>query len=226
MADAPIKKVFIVTGANRGLGEAFVNELLQEPSNFIISISRRQTGDQALYDNSRYHFLEADLADSNIDSKLRVLKSLIDKQAIYFINNASIIEPITKIENLKDEDIERTLVVNISATTIMVKYIINHFKNNSLSFVNISSGAAHRAISNWSLYCSSKAFMDMFFKVAQAEYPEYHFYSIDPGVMDTGMQKSIRKSDFPDVSNFLDLEKDGKLKSAATVASEILKIIS
>ncbi|MFX0556536.1 SDR family NAD(P)-dependent oxidoreductase [Maribacter sp. CXY002] len=225
MANSTTKKVFIITGANRGLGQAFVEELIKEPSNYIISISRSRTKDQALYDSSRFHLLEIDLSEENLDSKLSVLKNLIDRQEVYFINNASIILPIVKIENLTYEDIERTLAVNITAATLIVKFIIRHFKTNAHSFVNISSGAAHRAISNWSLYCSSKAFMDIFFKAAQVEYPNYRFYSIDPGVIDTAMQESIRDSDFPEVTNFQNLKKDGKLKSAATAASEILKTI-
>lgn len=225
MANVITNKVFIITGANRGLGEALVSELIKEPSNLIISISRSQTNNQATYEGSRFHFLETNLSEPSIHKKLNVLTQLIDRQAIYFLNNASIIEPITKIENVKDQDIEHTLAVNIVAASSLVKFILKHFKNNSITCINISSGAAHSAIRNWSLYCSSKAFMDMFFKVAQTEYPEYRFHSIDPGVMDTGMQKSIRESDFPDIANFQALKKDGKLKSARTAALEILKSI-
>ena len=39
------------------------------------------------------------------------------------------------------------------------------------------------------------------------------------------MQKSIRKSDFPDVSNFKELQEKGNLKSPIDVAKEILNAI-
>ncbi len=96
------------------------------------------------------------------------------------------------------------------------------FNANALTFVNISSGAANRAISNWSLYCSSKAFIEMFFNVAEKEYERHRFFNIDPGVMDTNMQKSIRDSDFPDLSDFQKLEKEGKLRATKDVALEKL----
>ena len=65
----------------------------------------------------------------------------------------------------------------------------------------------------------------MFYEVAKSEYEEHRFFNIDPGVIDTNMQKSIRNSDFPDVSNFKDLQEEGKLKSPNHVASEILNTV-
>jgi benzil reductase ((S)-benzoin forming) len=66
----------------------------------------------------------------------------------------------------------------------------------------------------------------MFFKVAESEYQQHLFFNIDPGVMDTNMQKSLRESDFPDVENFKNLQKDGKLKLPKDVALEIVKTIN
>ncbi len=103
--------------------------------------------------------------------------------------------------------------------------MLKNCHEHKMSFVNISSGAANRAISNWSLYCSSKAFIQMFFNVAESEYKQHRFFNIDPGVMDTNMQKSLRESYFPDVQLFKNLKKEGKLKLPLTVAQEILKMI-
>jgi benzil reductase ((S)-benzoin forming) len=116
--------------------------------------------------------------------------------------------------------------VNVKATVQITKYILRNFKENKLSFVNISSGAANRAINNWSLYCSTKAFVKMFFNVAEKEYEQHSFFNIDPGLIDTGMQKNIRDSDSPDVSDFQRLKKEGKLQSARDVAKEIIHTIS
>jgi benzil reductase ((S)-benzoin forming) len=148
---------------------------------------------------------------------------LIGNEAICFINNASIIEPIVKVEDLDESAIDRTISVNVKSTMVITKYLLKNYNENPLTFVNISSGAANRAISNWSLYCASKACIQMFFHVAESEYKQHRFFSIDPGVMDTNMQNSLRNSDFPDVENFKDLQKDGQLKSPIDVAKDILK---
>ncbi len=220
-----MQRVFIITGANRGLGKAFVDILINNKDNFVISISRTQTEEQKKYSASNYYFLKLDLSENSIDEKISALKDLISDESIYFINNASIIEPITQIEYLNELDIDRTISVNIKSAVLITKYLLGHFKKHKLSFVNISSGAANRAISNWSLYCSSKAFIEMFFSVAKSEYKQHSFFNIDPGVMDTNMQNSIRNSNFPDVENFQNLKKDGKLKLPNDVALEILNTV-
>jgi benzil reductase ((S)-benzoin forming) len=66
----------------------------------------------------------------------------------------------------------------------------------------------------------------MFFNTAETEYPEHRFFNVNPGVMDTGMQQSLRVSDFPDVQNFRDLEKDGQLKAPIDVAEDLLKTLN
>lgn len=219
------RKVYIVTGANRGLGKAFVDVIMQKKDSFVISVSRSMSEEQRSYLPEHFYFLKIDLSTNDITEKITVLKNMIDKEEICFINNASIIEPIIKVEDISEEAIDKTLAVNIKSTILITKYLLHHFNDNQLSFVNISSGAAKRAISHWSLYCSSKAFMEMFFNVAESEYEQHTFFNINPGVMDTGMQKRIRETDFPDVSNFKDLQEEGKLKSPLDVAEEILNTV-
>ena len=65
----------------------------------------------------------------------------------------------------------------------------------------------------------------MFFNVAESEYKQHRFFNINPGVMDTNMQKSLRASNFPDVENFKDLQKEGQLKAPIDVAKDILETI-
>lgn len=220
-----MKKTFVITGANRGLGEAFVDALMKEEDCFVISISRSRSEAQKEYPVKRFFFLQIDLSENSIGDKIKVLKDVIGNEAIYFINNASIIEPIAKISEIQEAAIDKTISVNIKATIMLTQYFLKNFNTNTLTFVNISSGAANSAIPNWSLYCLSKASIQMFFKVAETEYQQHRFFNIDPGVMDTGMQKSIRESDFPDVDNFKELEKEGQLKAPIMVAKDILKTI-
>ena len=220
-----MKKVFIITGANRGLGEGFVDVLIKDNNNFVISMSRSLSEAQKTYTSDSFYFLKADLSDNAIDKKISFINTLINNEDVCFINNAVVIEPIDKIENLRDQDIERTISVNIKATIQLTKYLLRNFNENKLTFINISSGAANRAISNWSLYCSSKAFIKMFYEVAEIEYRQHRFFNIDPGVMDTNMQKSIKNSDFPDVSSFKGLQEQGKLKAPKQVALEILNAV-
>ena len=221
-----MKKTVIITGANRGLGEAFVDRLIKDNDCFIISISRSLSDKQKEYSLERFYFLEMDLSKDDVGEKIKTIKGLIKNEPIYFINNASIIEPIVKIEDLDEAAIDATISVNVKSTMVITTFLLRNFKQNLLTFVNISSGAANRAISNWSLYCASKACIQMFFNVAESEYKQHRFFNIDPGVMDTGMQKSLRNSDFPDVESFKGLQKENQLKQPSDVAHEILATIN
>ncbi len=219
-------KTVVITGANRGLGKAFVDVLIKDEDCFVISMSRSLSEEQKAYSSKRFCFLEMDLSKDSVGEKITALIDVIGNEAVYFVNNASIIGPIVKIEDLDEAAIDKTMSVNIKSTVLITKYLLKNFNTNPLTFVNVSSGAANRAISNWSLYCSSKAFIKMFFNIAESEYKQHRFFNIDPGVMDTGMQKSLRASDFPDVESFKDLQKEGQLKSPIDVAEDILNTIN
>lgn len=130
-----------------------------------------------------------------------------------------------RVEKLNEDLIEKNISVNIKSPLLITSFLLLNFKNNKLVFVNISSGASVKPIANWSLYCSSKAFMKVFFKVTEKENNFHKFYNIDPGVINTRMQKIIRKSNFPDVKKFKNLHVSGNLKSADDVALEIYNII-
>jgi len=220
-----MKKTIVITGANRGLGKALVDVLIKDENCLVISISRSLSKDQQSHSSNNFQFIKVDLAENNVSKKITALKDKIGDESICFINNASIIQPIVKIEDLDEAAMDKTLSINMKSTMVIVNYLLKNFNNNPLTFVNISSGAANRAISNWSLYCSSKAFIQMFFNVAESEYEQHRFLNIDPGVMDTGMQKELRASNFPDVENFKELQKEGQLKAPLAVAQDILKII-
>ena len=221
-----MKKVYIITGTNRGLGKAIVDLLIENGNNFIISISRSLSKEQLNYSKDHFYFLKVDLSNNSISERIKEINKLIAGNDICFINNASIVDPISKIEDLDENAFDKIIKVNVRSAVLITKYILRNFNENKLSFVNISSGAASRAINNWSLYCGTKAFVKMFFEVAEKEYKQHSFFNINPGVIDTDMQKNIRESDFPDVSDFQKLEKEGKLQSAKDVAKEILNTVS
>ena len=68
----------------------------------------------------------------------------------------------------------------------------------------------------------------MFFDVLAAESAgasQVRITQIDPGALDTGMQKAIRsaeRSDMPARDDFIRLKKEGKLRDPEDVASEIV----
>jgi benzil reductase ((S)-benzoin forming) len=127
------------------------------------------------------------------------------------------------------------LMVNVVAPMILAGLFANatrHLAKQRL-VVNISSGAAKRAIAGWSAYCAAKAALEMATRVAALEAssndPTLSICSLAPGVVDTAMQGLIRgttENEFPDVARFRAMKTDGVLRDAHDVAKEIVTLIA
>ena len=70
-----------------------------------------------------------------------------------------------------------------------------------MHIANISSGAARKAMPNWAAYCSSKAAAEIYLDCLAIEESHVTVEHIDPGTLNTDMQKKIRD---------LEIELDGK----------------
>lgn len=221
--------VFIITGANRGLGKALSDALLNKKNSIIVSISRNITSDQLDQSHkNRFYYINQDLSKDIDYAKLKTLNEIISiSNNVFYINNASTIKPIEIISKLDDNEIEEALKVNVSSPIILIKYLLANFSENRISFINITSGAANKSISHWSMYSASKAFINRFFEILKEENinNKYNFISIDPGIIDTEMQLAIRSSEFPMQHIFKEAKDQNKLLSPAEVAERILNIL-
>ena len=102
---------------------------------------------------------------------------------------------------------------------ILLRNIYANMSNKSdFTLVNISSGAANRAIPSWAAYCASKAALNMltetFYLEEKEKGVEIKVYAVAPGVIDTGMQEQIRSASpeqFSAVDNFKQMKKEGVL---------------
>ncbi|WP_332650949.1 SDR family NAD(P)-dependent oxidoreductase [Lysinibacillus sp. 54212] len=228
-------KLFMITGVSSGLGEQIANKLIQRKEK-IVAIGRKFTKSQldvSQISPELIHLLNCDLANDND------LNSLLDKftgdyfndvNEIVFINNAGVIGPIKKVGQYDDADsIKNNINVNYFAPLILINQLVRIAPiTKKIKIINISSGAATKAVEGWSLYCSSKAAIMMFLSVLEKERDNIEILNIDPGVMDTKMQQSIRNSnfnEFPLIDQFQKYKDDDQLKDAVTVADEIVKRI-
>jgi benzil reductase ((S)-benzoin forming) len=233
-----LKHIFIMTGASRGLGRALA-EKLAGPDSVLFLISR---GDMkpALKEfknrGCQAHAFRFDLAKANQLEALvtKIFKTIDMKSArsITLINNAGMITPVGLAGNVDMGEAIKNLEVNAVAPIVLSHgfiRMIRRFKGRKL-IVNISTGAARRPIEGWSLYCSAKAALEMFTQCAakEQELAGVRVVSVDPGALDTDMQREIRrqsKKDFPLVGKFIEWHQTGILKSPQTAAEEIINTI-
>lgn len=231
----------IITGASRGLGEAISQGLLKS-GNHLILISRkinRELTDMGEKENVPVDYLEYDLSDtSHLDSLMGQIFDKIDAKAaesIHLINNAAVLNPMRPIEKCEPDEILTHLNVNLLSPVILTSLFIKYTKTFKVEkrIVNISSGAGKKPYSGWSLYCSSKAGIDLFTRCVGVEqdtqdYP-VKIISFAPGIVDTNMQKQIRSSDeddFPLVEKFIKYKEEEKLLTPDFVAKRVIALLS
>jgi benzil reductase ((S)-benzoin forming) len=225
-----MKKIIIITGANRGLGKALVDVALKDQNALIISLSRSLHEEHKGISSAKLIFIKTDLSEPFSDSIFGIIyKKVISETALYFFNNASIILPIDKTGSFKELEIETSIKVNVQYPVNLINFLLSQFPKNKTVLVNISSGAGNNPIPYWSLYGAAKAYMKLFFRVLEEENKEnsnISLYSIDPGVLDTGMQENIRDSTFPNQYYFKSLKEDNKLIKSEVAALRIFNEIN
>ena len=209
--------MYIVTGVSRGLGATVVEKLLTE-GHTVLGIGRSHS-----FDHPLFSFVKCDL--SNTES-IGSLELSIPKGPVTLINNAGIIGRVERLSHQNQLDLEEVLKVNTIAPILLLNKIYNQVSDkNEFSLVNISSGAANRAIASWAAYCASKVALNMLSETFFLEERELGFspkvYAVAPGVIDTEMQAQIRSTDiemFSAVDKFKELKEEGALFSPEEAA--------
>jgi len=210
--------LYIVTGTRRGLGEALAKRIAADKRNELVGLSRP----------------EVDLADpAGIARAFEAIARRIGGTAYekaVLINNAGVIEPVAPLDRADPGEIERNLAVNLVAPMVLMRLFLGATEHVKLRrVINISSGAGRRPIFGWSAYCAAKAGLDMATRVvaleAQVRGLAIEAVSLAPGVIDTGMQGTVRSvsaEDFVDVERFRQMKAEGALRPADDVAADIL----
>lgn len=229
--------IAILTGASRGLGASLARGLLA-PGTQLVTLARRTDDELAALASEKGVKLEqiaVDLADTAAAAQTaeRIFASLPRDAGRYLlINNAGTVHPVANSAALNDPAaIGAAFALNVTSVMLLTSRFLASTQGLTAKrqIVNISSGAGRNPNAGWAVYCSTKAALDMYTRVVNAEHREHGVQAISlaPGVVDTGMQETIRSSSvesFPALARFQDLKASGKLSSPDDVARRILAL--
>jgi len=163
-------KVVIITGSGRGIGAATAKLFAQ--NNFAVCINYKNDEQSALQvasgitdQGGRCIVVQADISNENevcklfneVDQKFGAVTALV--------NNAAILKPQMRLENMTAERINTILTTNVTSTFICCREAIKRMSiNNGGSggaIVNVSSGAAKSGSPNEYIdYAASKGAVD------------------------------------------------------------------
>jgi benzil reductase ((S)-benzoin forming) len=216
----------IVTGHSRGIGAAFVDDLVRRGV-AVMGISRSPGASRV-----EEHLL--DLADTAAITRWvrsgALAKFVADAESLYLINNAGLLQPIGPLQAQDIEIIGQAVTVNVAAAFMLAAAFVQASPDvPDRRILHVSSVAAQREIAGWSIYGATKAAMDHHARnVALDQTPNLRISSVYPGVVDTGMQAEIRATAadvFPDRAWYDDQHKRGKLQNPRDVAARLVTFL-
>lgn len=228
-----MSKTMIVSGASRGIGAAIAREAADRKINLVLNArsadALRSLAKDLDASNRRIVTVAGDVSDNAIC--LAIVKAAVDRfgGVDALVNNAGILEPVGPLDAADADEWVRNLMVNVAGPVLLTKCALSSLRERRGCVINISSGAAVKAVRGWSAYCTSKAALNHFTRMLSAEYPEITSVAVSPGMTATDMQVMIRERGqgrMPEDEHrrFVDAYEHGELRSPETVARAIVAI--
>jgi NAD(P)-dependent dehydrogenase (short-subunit alcohol dehydrogenase family) len=198
------QKVVAITGASRGIGAAAARvfagagwrvALLARTEAEITAIAAT-LGDDAMA-------LRCDVADWT--SVQKALQTVVARwgRLDALINNAGVIEPISRLEDADPALWGQAIDINLKGIMHGMRAAIPVLKQQGGgTIITVSSGAAHNPLEGWSAYCAAKAGAAMLTRAAHLEEGAngLRIMGMSPGTVATDMQVAIKASGINPVS--------------------------
>lgn len=212
-------KTIVVTGGGNGMGREMVLNLLSKGAH-VAALDMRE---DALAETAKLAGILAENLSTHVIN-------LTDKSAVAqfpeqvisrhgsvdaIINNAGIIQPFVRLNDLAFEDIERVMQVNFYGTIYMIKaFLPQLLKRPEAHIVNISSMGGFLPVPGQSVYGASKAAIKLLSEALYAELltTNVKVTVVFPGAIGTNITQNSGVS-LPNMGKF-DLES-AKMKTLA-----------
>jgi len=203
---------YLVTGASRGLGYAFVRHLAAIPGNTVIGMVRNKDATLARLEKdgeTNVSLVQADLTDRDALSKAyEEVKALTKGSLDILINNAGLVSDNSAYKTLLDDDLavlEEDLLSSFRANVVGVANTVNIFlplirAGNEKKVITISTGMADTELINrfgvpiGAPYSISKAATNALiakYNAALGKSEGILFLALSPGLVDTSEGKPM-----------------------------------
>ncbi|KAJ2462833.1 hypothetical protein GGI02_005372 [Coemansia sp. RSA 2322] len=247
--------VFIVTGANRGLGRSIVRLIAERAgssgeSRRVILVGRDRRGLEAVGAEAEsshtrtYVVAGIELGDvagettgrimDKLDSVLQTLTA--DKVFLTLVQNAGTISDLSKtVDQYTEDEVAGYTAVNFVSFAALTARFLSYAKGagprvERIAVANISSLLAIVPFANWGLYAAVKAARDQLLKVVAAENaadPRVRTLNYAPGPLDNDMQAEVRASigDGEQRKAYSDMHTQKKLVNTDVTAGILCKLL-
>jgi len=185
-------KVFVITGGANGIGRELVLNLLSKGARAAaVDINQDaldETEKLAGSGADRFSKHIVDITDRTAVAKLPDDIISAHGQVDGLINNAGIIQPFVRINNLEFDAIDRVMDINFNGTINMTKAFLPHLlERPAAQIVNISSMGGFLPVPGQGIYGASQAAIKLFSEALYAELKQtnVHVLTVFPGAVAT-----------------------------------------
>ncbi|WP_417779637.1 SDR family oxidoreductase [Stutzerimonas xanthomarina] len=197
-----MSKVMLITGASRGIGAATARLAAAEGYALCLNFRQRQDAADQLLNELRSHgvqaiAIEADVADESQVSRLFESVDAEFGRIDVLVNNAGMLEPQMRLENMDKARLERVFAVNVFGSFLCareaVKRMSTRHGGTGGAIINISSIAAKLGAPNEYIdYAAAKGAIDsMTLGLAKEVATEgIRVNAVRPGVIHTDIHAS------------------------------------
>jgi len=194
----------LVTGAGKGLGTAIAHALARNGAHVIVTARSAGSANEVV-DAIRAEGGNATGAQLDVAHSQEVVDQFLSDHGRIdvLVNNAGTIQPIARLAATDPDRWADAVQVNLIGAYRLIRAVLpGQIAAGGGRIINISTGAAHRALEGWSAYCSSKAGLAMLTETIHCDHAGDHIksFGLAPGLVDTDMQASIRASGINPVS--------------------------
>ena len=211
----------VVTGAGTGIGAALAKELTKHGLQ-VLAIGRRS--DPLLQMQKECHFPDAifplAVDISTDEGQQKIFNAIpVDDSLKYLVQNAAVGVP-SRIEDIKREDFEYALAVNVTAPIMLTKGFLPKLKNSGGRILHLGTNVAFKAQLGTTTYGVTKMAFHRLYEQLKVELAGSGVFvaSVHPGVVKTeGLWEHIRLANehhLPHVTYFDWVQKEGKMLTA------------
>lgn len=209
-------KVALVTGSSRGIGAAIALRLAEHGANIVVNYVSSAAAAEVVASKARNLGVEAITIKADVSSGQEIAamfqKAKAEFGGIDIVMSNSGIEHFGNLDEVKEEEIDRVLGVNVKAQFMVAQQAHKHL-NDSGRLILISSISAVMGIPNHALYSASKAAIQGMVKSLAWDFGKRNITvnCIAPGGVKTDMYAEAAAKYLPGGENMTLEEIDAKI---------------